>query len=61
MEDWNDMLPVQKKEPLYRIQWSPTGKVRAKNREDTCWKIAKCSKACYAESVGYALLQEGKK
>jgi hypothetical protein len=58
MEDWNDMLPTKRNSPPYKIQWSPTGKVRAKMHTDPCWKTARCKKACYAETIGLSLLKE---
>ena len=58
MKDWWDMLRHEKYPYPYRIQWSPTGEVRAKHNIDPCWKTASCSKAEYAESIGYSLLKE---
>ena len=60
-EDWYDILPTGKHKYPYRIQWSPTGHVRAKHNTETNWKMTTCSKACYAETLGYALLQGGEK
>jgi hypothetical protein len=56
--DWHDMLPTQRHSPPYRIQWSPTGHVRAKSEQDPDWKITACRKAEYAETIGITLLQK---
>ena len=58
-DDWYAITPRQKYAPPYAIEWSPSGLVRAKHNKDHGWKTTKCSKACYAESIGYSLLKGG--
>lgn len=58
MEDWHDMLPTKGGKATHQIQWSPSGKVRAKLSSDNSWREAPCSKAMYAIAIGDQLIAQ---
>lgn len=56
--DWWPITP-QKYSPGYIIEWSPSGHVRSRYNHEIIWQTTTCSKAAYAESLGYSLLKGG--